>query len=59
MSTVESVYMGRREKLTYALVTLAAGLLAFQFSRLLGRILIAGGFAMFISGIIRGRERIV
>jgi|GEM_PF-4154662 len=50
--------MGRREKFKYATVTFIAGLLVWQVSHLLGKVLILLSFSMFGGAILRGRERI-
>lgn len=52
------MYMGRREKFKYATVTFLAGLLVWQVSHLLGKVLILTSLSMFGSAILRGRERI-
>ena len=52
------VYMGRREKFKYATVTFIAGLVVWQVSHLLGKVLILLSFSMFGGAILRGRERI-
>jgi hypothetical protein len=51
-------YITRREKLTWGTLTVVVGVLAWQASHLLGRVLILAGLAMVGSGIVRGRERI-
>lgn len=51
-------YITRGEKLKLGALTVVVGVLAWQASHLLGRVLILAGLSMFGSGIIRGRERI-
>jgi mannose/fructose/N-acetylgalactosamine-specific phosphotransferase system component IIC len=52
------VYMGRREKAKLGLLNLGVGVLAWQASPIVGRIFVALGFAMLVSAVIRGEERI-
>jgi mannose/fructose/N-acetylgalactosamine-specific phosphotransferase system component IIC len=50
--------MGRREKAKLGLLNLGVGVLAWQASPIVGRIFVALGFAMLVSAVIRGEERI-
>lgn len=53
-----SFYLSRRDKLEAAVIGFVAGVLAFQYSPVAGRIFIGGAVFSLISAITVGGERI-